>query len=123
MFKTRKIRETEREARLAQFSECSVRVIFQDQTWIQARFSALETLADIYAFVRGVLAQDRPFYLYTTPPPTKLADSKSDMIKYTQVGWGGCALSCILDGWADALPCSCCRLLASTSPSASPPSF
>ena len=35
MFKTRKVREQEREARLARYSECPIRVVFPDRTWIQ----------------------------------------------------------------------------------------
>lgn len=85
MFKTRKIREMEREKKLSRFSDCAVRVVFPDQTWLQAHFSSTETLADVYMFVRGALAQDRPFTLNMAPPPTKIENSKDAIIKYSPV--------------------------------------
>jgi hypothetical protein len=79
-----RVREQEREQRLAKFSECAIRVNFPDRTWLQARFSSTETLADVYEFIRSTLAEDkRPFHLFMTPPRTKLEDSKEQVLKYT----------------------------------------
>ena len=84
-FKTRKMREMEKEARLAAFKTIAVRFVFPNQHWIQARFNANETLQDLYQFVRGQLVQkERAFVLTTTPPPTKLAEAP-DLLKHTNL--------------------------------------
>ena len=84
-FKTRKMREMEKEARLAAFKTIAVRFVFPNQHWIQARFNANETLQDLYQFVRGQLVQkERAFVLTTTPPPIKLAEA-ADLLKHTNL--------------------------------------
>eukprot|EP00802_Teleaulax_amphioxeia_P003577 Tamp_03580.p2 GENE.Tamp_03580~~Tamp_03580.p2 ORF type:complete len:517 (-),score=123.72 Tamp_03580:2015-3565(-) len=84
-FKTRKMRDMEREAKLAAFKTVSIRVVFPNQQWIQAQFGSDETLGDIYQLVREALVvQDRPFSLITTPPPSRLPDDAT-AIKYTNL--------------------------------------
>ena len=71
-FKTKWMREQEREKRLAKVTHVPVRVTFPDQSWLQARFGASESLAEVYAFVRSNLAAPRAFYLYSTSPPQRV---------------------------------------------------
>ena len=85
-FKTRKMREMEREVKLAAFEDVKIRFIFPNQHFIQGLFSPTETLAHVFDFVRETLVQkDRPFVLSTTPPPTKLVEDDTTFIKYTHL--------------------------------------
>ena len=85
-FKTRKMREMEKEVKLAAFKDVKIRFIFPNQHFIQGLFSPTETLAHVFDFVRETLVQkDRPFVLTTTPPPTKLVEDDKTLIKYTHL--------------------------------------
>eukprot|EP00960_Hanusia_phi_P057573 763602-Hanusia_phi.AAC.1 len=85
-FKTRKMREEEREKKLSAYPTVVIRVVFPDRTWLQGKFSSQETFSDIYNFVRQALVQkDRGFYLFMTPPPKRIEDSSSTQLKYSQL--------------------------------------
>jgi len=85
-FKTRKMRDMEREAKLSAFKDVKIRFIFPNQHFVQGLFSPTETLAHVFDFVRGTLVQqDRPFVLTTTPPPAKLLEDDKTLIKYTHL--------------------------------------
>jgi tether containing UBX domain for GLUT4 len=75
-FKTRKMREDEKEKRLSAFPTIRIRVVFPNQEWVQAQFEATETIKEVYDFVRESLVhKERPFILQTCPPPQKLAQT------------------------------------------------
>ncbi|EKX51590.1 hypothetical protein GUITHDRAFT_102851 [Guillardia theta CCMP2712] len=85
-FKTRKMREEEREQKLSAYQTVVIRVVFPDRTWLQGKFSSQETFSDIYNFVRQALVQkERAFYLFMTPPPKRIEDSSSTQLKYSQL--------------------------------------
>lgn len=85
-FKTRKMREMEKEVKLAAFKDVKIRFIFPNQHYIQGLFKPSETLAHLFDFVRDTLVQkDRLFILTTTPPPTKLVEDDKTLIKYTHL--------------------------------------
>ena len=86
-FKTRKMREEEREQKLSAYQTVIVRIVFPDRTWLQVRphssglfrwraltfrqgkFSSQETFSDIYNFVRQALVQKERLPLQSLPLP------------------------------------------------------
>jgi tether containing UBX domain for GLUT4 len=78
VMKTQAMREKERLQRLARYKRCYIRVRFPDRTELQGTFLPTEQTTDVMEFVREALREPNlPFYLYTTPPPTKLSDTKN----------------------------------------------
>eukprot|EP00898_Chlorokybus_atmophyticus_P008569 jgi/Chlat1/8713/Chrsp89S08086 len=74
--RTRQMREQEELLRARRFSETTVRVHFPDHVYLEAHFAPLEPLSALYDLVTKCLTDPkRPFYLYTTPPKTKLTDT------------------------------------------------
>lgn len=74
--RTKAVRDRERIQRLSKFKKCYIRVRFPDRVELQGTFYPQEKSSHVYDFVRSCLKQeDLPFYLYTTPPMTKLSET------------------------------------------------
>lgn len=76
--RTKAVRERERVQKLSKFKKCYIRVRFPDRLELQGTFYPQEGTSHISQFVRDALVQpDLPFYLYTTPPMTRLSESEN----------------------------------------------
>lgn len=97
---TRGARELEQSVRvlrhMAQYGCSVLRVQLQDRTVLQGTFRPTETVGHVLAFVRGyVRPQERPFYLYTTPPRCVLDETHT-------LADAGCVPSALLHLGSDA---------------------
>eukprot|EP01122_Echinamoeba_exundans_P007040 TRINITY_DN2084_c0_g2_i3.p2 TRINITY_DN2084_c0_g2~~TRINITY_DN2084_c0_g2_i3.p2 ORF type:complete len:463 (-),score=138.86 TRINITY_DN2084_c0_g2_i3:2739-4127(-) len=74
--RTKAVRDRERIQKYSKFKKCFIRVRFPDRLELQGTFYPQEKTSHILQFVRDCLVQpDMPFYLYTTPPITRLSDT------------------------------------------------
>jgi hypothetical protein len=100
-FKTKAMRELEALQKGRVFTATLIRVQAPDRTVVQALFSPLEPASAVYAWLRAdvlsdaVTAAGTPFYLYTTPPPTAIADNATTLADaqlqpaaLLYLGWG-----------------------------------
>jgi hypothetical protein len=72
MLKTKEMREREKRAKGLKYKKTMIRVRFPDRTEIQAKFLPRESIQHLIDFVKQQIAVDLPFYLFISPPPTKL---------------------------------------------------
>ena len=98
-FSTKAMRDLELLRRTRVFTRTLVRVQLPDRSLLQAVFSPQEPLAAVAAELRAALAPDaqRPFFLYTTPPMTRLPDERATL---RELGLLPAAL--VYMGWLDA---------------------
>jgi hypothetical protein len=74
--RTQAVRDRERIQKYSKFKKCYIRIRFPDRLELQGTFYPQENTSHILEFVRNSLVQpDLPFYLYTTPPITRLSDT------------------------------------------------
>ncbi|EQC42687.1 hypothetical protein, variant [Saprolegnia diclina VS20] len=76
-FRTLAMRELDDMQRRSVYQEAVLRVRFPDKVVLQAVFHPSEPLQAVADLVTSCLATPRAFYLYTTPPMTKLDATKS----------------------------------------------
>ncbi|KAI9140357.1 ubiquitin-related domain-containing protein [Paraphysoderma sedebokerense] len=73
--KTLAMRKREEEGRMSRYPKTMIRIRFPDRYQLQVTFWTTETVGALYEFVAAQLTvKDKEFYLYTTPPLTKLTD-------------------------------------------------
>jgi len=78
VLKTKEMREKEKLKKMQNFPKTTIRIRFPDKVMLQAEFYSTDKSEEIIKFVSEKLHSSHPFYLYTTPPPTKLhAEKKS----------------------------------------------
>lgn len=62
------------------YSKATIRIKFPDEILIQGNFAMMETIEDIYIFVRENLNEpDQPFLLFTSFPSKKFNDMKASI--------------------------------------------
>jgi hypothetical protein len=81
-FKLRSRVEYEKLVNTPVYTTASIRIKFPNELLIQANFAIMETIGDIYAFLRENLENpNQEFYLTTTPPLVKYLDMKATILK------------------------------------------
>lgn len=78
--RTAALRELEAARSARVFTSAAIRVQLPDRTTLSGVFSPLDSLADVHAWVRGLLAPAaaaRPHFLFSAPPPLAYADDPS----------------------------------------------
>lgn len=84
---TAAMREQQRNANKRQITECVIRVRLPDQTHVEGKFHASETIADVYDFVKSTLRNpDIPFLLFMYPPRTVLGDPTQRLVDDCNLG-------------------------------------
>jgi hypothetical protein len=61
------------------YTKACIRLKFPNETIVQINFALMETIGDIYSYLKEhiVLDQTEDFYLFTSPPLKKFTDHKA----------------------------------------------
>ena len=79
-FRNKRQEELDKLQKQQVYTTALIRIRFPDDYVIQGTFGALERIEAVYDFVKEHLAyQDRPFYLYETPPKRVLKEMTSTL--------------------------------------------
>jgi tether containing UBX domain for GLUT4 len=79
-FRNKRQEELDKLQKQQVYTTALIRIRFPDEYVLQGTFGALEKIEDVYQFVKERLAiQDRPFYLYETPPKKILKERKNTL--------------------------------------------
>ncbi|KAM7347378.1 tether containing UBX domain for GLUT4 [Cochliomyia hominivorax] len=79
---TEKLRELEENntmlRKIAQYKNCVIRIQFPDRYVLQGMFKPIDKISDVVEFTQAYLENpEKPFYLFTIPPKTKLDLNKT----------------------------------------------